>query len=58
MLIVDDDLQIQKLLTNMLSEHQYETEVTADGFEASFKVIEFKPDLKGSSIQALIRTFG
>ena len=44
-LIVDDDLKIQKLLTNMLSEHQYETEVTADGFEAGLKVMEFKPDI-------------
>jgi len=44
-LIVDDDPQIQELLTEMLSAHQYETEVASDGFEAGVKVIEFKPGL-------------
>ena len=33
-LIVDDDSQIQKVLTNILSEQKYETAVASDGFEA------------------------
>jgi DNA-binding response OmpR family regulator len=44
-LIVDDDPQMPKLLTTILSAHQYETEVAADGFEAGVKVTEFKPHL-------------
>jgi len=44
-LIVDDDIQIQELLTTMLSAHQYETEVASSGFEAGAKVMKFKPGL-------------
>lgn len=44
-LIVDDDLNIQKLLTKMLSRYQYQAEAASDGFEAGLKVMEFKPDL-------------
>ena len=44
-LIVDDDPQIQELLTKILSVHKYKTEVAADGFEAGVKVMEFKPGL-------------
>lgn len=44
-LIVDDDLNIQKLLTKMLSLYQYPAEAASDGFEAGLKVMEFKPDL-------------
>lgn len=44
-LIVDDDSQIQKLLTKVLSVQKYETAVASDGFEAGVKVTEFKPGL-------------
>lgn len=44
-LIVDDDLQVQKLLTIMLSSKKYETETASSGFEAGAKVVKFKPDL-------------
>ena len=44
-LIVDDDPQIQDLLTQMLSVQEFETEVASDGFEAGVKVIKFKPSL-------------
>ena len=44
-LIVDDDLQVQKLLALMLSPKKYETETASNGFEAGTKVIKFKPDL-------------
>ena len=44
-LIVDDDSQIQELITTILSAHHYETEVASDGFEAGRKVVEFKPGL-------------
>jgi DNA-binding response OmpR family regulator len=44
-LIVDDDPQIQKLFTKILSVHNYETAVGSDGFEAGIKVKEFKPGL-------------
>ena len=44
-LIVDDDFQIQKLLTKVLSAQKYETAVASDGFEAGVKVTEFKPGL-------------
>jgi len=44
-LIVDDDLQIQKLLTVMLSSDRYETETASSGFEAGAKVVKFKPDI-------------
>ncbi|MBW2312021.1 MAG: response regulator [Deltaproteobacteria bacterium] len=44
-LIVDDDPQIQKLLTRTLQSHKYETETAANGFEAGAKVFKFKPGL-------------
>ena len=44
-LIVDDDLKVQKLLTVMLSSDRYETETASSGFEAGSKVVRFKPDL-------------
>ena len=44
-LIVDDDTQIQKLLTVMLSSKKYETETASSGFEAGAKVVKFKPGL-------------
>ena len=44
-LIVDDDLQIQKLLAKMLSSGKYETETASSGFEAGAMVVKFKPDL-------------
>jgi DNA-binding response OmpR family regulator len=44
-LIVDDDIHTQKLLTEALSNHKYETEVASDGFSAGIKIKEFKPSL-------------
>jgi len=44
-LIVDDDTQVQKLLTVMLSSKKYETETASSGFEAGAKVVKFKPGL-------------
>jgi len=44
-LIVDDDLQVQKFLTAMLSSKKYETETASSGFEAGAKVVKFKPSL-------------
>ena len=44
-LIVDDDPQVQKLLTVMLAFKKYETETASSGFEAGAKVVKFKPDL-------------
>ena len=44
-LIVDDDLQVQKLLALMLSPKKYETETASSGFEAGAKVVRFKPGL-------------
>ena len=44
-LIVDDDPQVQKLLTLMLSSKRYETETASSGFEAGAKVVKFKPGL-------------
>ena len=44
-LIVDDDLKVQKLLTVMLSSDRYETETASSGFEAGAKVVKFKPGL-------------
>ncbi|MBT8357828.1 MAG: response regulator [Deltaproteobacteria bacterium] len=44
-LIVDDDLQVQKLLTVMLSSKQYIAETASSGFEAGAKVVKFKPSL-------------
>jgi len=44
-LIVDDDLTIQKLFKERLSLHGYDIEVASDGFEAGVKISEFKPGL-------------
>ena len=44
-LIVDDDLPIRDLLTQMLSAHKYETETASSGFAAGAKIATFKPDL-------------
>lgn len=44
-LVVDDDPLIHELISEMLSAHQYETEVASSGFEAGAKVIKFKPCL-------------
>jgi len=44
-LIVDDDLQVQKLLTVMFSSKKFETKTASSGFEAGAKVVKFKPDL-------------
>ncbi len=44
-LIVDDDRQVQKFLTAMLSSKKYETEIASSGFEAGAKVVKFKPGL-------------
>jgi len=44
-LVVDDDPQVQKFLTVMLSSKKYETETASSGFEAGSKVVKFKPGL-------------
>ncbi len=44
-LIVDDDVSIQRVLSKMLTDLKYETAVASDGFEAGIKVVQFKPDL-------------
>ncbi len=44
-LIVDDDPLIQDLLTKMLSKNGYKIEIAADGFDAGFKIKDFKPGL-------------
>lgn len=44
-LIVDDDPVIRKVTSEILSGYKYETETSADGFEAGIKVVQFKPDL-------------
>lgn len=44
-LIVDDDPQVQKLVTVMLSAEKYQTETASSGFEAGAKVIKFMPGL-------------
>ena len=44
-LIVDDDIHMQDLLTEMLSREEYETETASSGFEAGTKVVKFKPGL-------------
>lgn len=44
-LIVDDDSQIQDLLTEILTKNGYQTRTAADGFETGIKVKEFKPGL-------------
>ena len=44
-LIVDDDLQVQKLLIAILSSKKFETETASSGFEAGAKVVKFNPGL-------------
>lgn len=44
-LIVDDDLMVQKTLSDALSSYKYDTETASDGFEAGIKISQFKPDL-------------
>ena len=44
-LIVDDDIYMQDLLTEILSREEYETETASSGFEAGTKVVKFKPGL-------------
>ena len=44
-LIVDDDLQVQKFLTVILSSKKYEIETATNGFEAGAKVVRFMPNL-------------
>lgn len=45
-LIVDDDIQLAGLLTEMLAQYQdIETEIAYDGFDAGQKVQIFKPDV-------------
>jgi len=44
-LIVDDDPQIRRLFTNILSHRGYLTETASDGFEAGVKVVSFNPGL-------------
>ena len=44
-LIVDDDLQIQKLLKQILEKEGHETMVAADGLEAMRKYKQKRPDL-------------
>jgi excisionase family DNA binding protein len=44
-LMVDDEPQILKLLTTMLSENGYCLETAKDGFDAGVKIMTFKPGL-------------
>jgi len=44
-LIVDDNPVFQKLLTMMLSDQLFKTEVAEDGFAAGIKIMDFQPDL-------------
>lgn len=44
-LIVDDDLQMQKILQTRLSRMNFYAETASDGFEAGIKIIELIPDL-------------
>ena len=44
-LIVDDDISVQKVLGNTLTAHKFITDIASDGFEAGIKVMQFKPDL-------------
>ncbi len=44
-LIVDDDPLIQKSLTKLFSQHDYETQTASDGFEAGANAVLFKPDI-------------
>ncbi len=44
-LIVDDDVKIQKLIHRILSKENYQTAIAIDGFDAGNKLNTFKPDL-------------
>ena len=44
-LIVDDDTQMQILLSKILASKKYKTEIASDGYEAGIKTMEFKPAL-------------
>ncbi len=44
-LIVDDDLQILKMINKILSSNGYKIEEALDGFEVGAKTMQFKPDL-------------
>ncbi len=46
-LVVDDDLQLNRLLVEMLTAHApgVETDTAHDGFEAGLKVSSFQPDI-------------
>lgn len=44
-LIVDDDPQVQKVLSGLLAAHGYETETASQGFEAGVKIMSFRPEV-------------
>ena len=44
-LIVDDDREIQKIITKFLAMKNYQTVVASDGLDAGIKIVQFKPDL-------------
>ena len=44
-LIVDDELPLQKYLTRILENNGYEVQACADGFEAGVYVMKMRPDL-------------
>lgn len=44
-LIVDDDVQIQKLMSRTLESRGYAVETCSNGFEAGIRVMRFKPHL-------------
>lgn len=44
-LIVDDDIQIRKLMRRTLERHKYIVETCSNGFEAGIRVVRFRPDL-------------
>jgi excisionase family DNA binding protein len=44
-MIVDDDHEMRKLLTKILSKNGYLTETASNGIDAGIKIMQFKPDL-------------
>lgn len=44
-LIVDDEPPVRKYLARILSDHGYESQSCADGFEAGMHVVKFRPHL-------------
>jgi excisionase family DNA binding protein len=44
-MIVDDDPEMRKLLTKILSRDDYLTETASNGIDAGIKIMQFKPDL-------------